>query len=107
MLRLVTVFIDSINKFGMNGQPPLFTVILAAGKGTRMKSRMAKVLHEVFFAPMIHHVLAAVQDLQPLKSIVIIGHQREAVRKTVEEFGSECVVQEEQLGTGHAVLCAE
>jgi bifunctional UDP-N-acetylglucosamine pyrophosphorylase/glucosamine-1-phosphate N-acetyltransferase len=91
----------------MNRQPPLFAVILAAGKGTRMKSNRAKVLHEVFFAPMIHHVLTAVQDVQPVKSVVIVGHQREAVIQAVQGFASECVVQEEQLGTGHAVLCAE
>jgi bifunctional UDP-N-acetylglucosamine pyrophosphorylase/glucosamine-1-phosphate N-acetyltransferase len=91
----------------MNRQTPLFTVILAAGKGTRMKSNKAKVLHEIFFAPMIHHVLTAVQDVKPVKSVVIVGHQREAVMQAVQGFASECVVQEEQLGTGHAVLCAE
>ena len=91
----------------MSRQLPLYTVILAAGKGTRMKSNRAKVLHEVFFAPMIHHVLTAVQDLHPLKSVVIVGHQREAVIQAVKGFTADCVVQEEQLGTGHAVLCAE
>ena len=91
----------------MSPQFPLYTVILAAGKGTRMKSNRAKVLHEVFFVPMIHHVLTAVQDLKPLKSVVIVGHQREAVVQAVQAFTTDCVVQEEQLGTGHAVLCAE
>jgi bifunctional UDP-N-acetylglucosamine pyrophosphorylase/glucosamine-1-phosphate N-acetyltransferase len=97
----------SVEIFDMNRKPPLFIVILAAGKGTRMKSDKAKVLHEVFFAPMIHHVLTAVQGVQPFKSVVIVGHQREAVIEVVQGFASECVVQEEQLGTGHAVLCAE
>jgi bifunctional UDP-N-acetylglucosamine pyrophosphorylase / glucosamine-1-phosphate N-acetyltransferase len=91
----------------MTQQPPLFTVILAAGKGTRMKSDLAKVLHEVFFAPMIHYVLTAVEELQPSKSIVIVGHQREAVMQVLSGYNVESVVQEEQLGTGHAVLCAE
>jgi bifunctional UDP-N-acetylglucosamine pyrophosphorylase / glucosamine-1-phosphate N-acetyltransferase len=88
-------------------QQPLFTIILAAGKGTRMKSDLAKVLHQVFFAPMIHHVLTTVRELRPLKSIAIIGHQREAVIQALQGYDVEFVVQEEQLGTGHAVLCAE
>lgn len=86
---------------------PLYIVILAAGKGTRMKSGRAKVLHEVFFAPMVHHVLHAVAPLQPTKSIVIVGHQRDAVQKSLADFPVELAVQKEQLGTGHAVLCAE
>jgi len=86
---------------------PLYVVILAAGKGTRMKSNKAKVLHEVFYAPMVHHVLRAVVPLKPAKSIVVIGHQREAVEKSLSEFSVKLVLQEEQLGTGHAVLCAK
>ena len=86
---------------------PLYIIILAAGKGTRMKSAKAKVLHEVFFAPMVHHVLHAIAPLQPTKSIVIVGHQREAVQESLAGFPVELAVQEEQLGTGHAVLCAE
>jgi bifunctional UDP-N-acetylglucosamine pyrophosphorylase / glucosamine-1-phosphate N-acetyltransferase len=86
---------------------PLFTVILAAGKGTRMKSDLAKVLHQVFYAPMIHYVLSAVEELHPLQSIAIVGHQREAVIQALQGFDVDCVVQDEQLGTGHAVLCAE
>jgi bifunctional UDP-N-acetylglucosamine pyrophosphorylase / glucosamine-1-phosphate N-acetyltransferase len=88
-------------------QPPLFTVILAAGKGTRMKSNLAKVLHEVFFVPMIHHVLSAVQEIRPQKSVVVVGHQRRDVMQSLSEFAVEFAIQEEQLGTGHAVLCAE
>jgi bifunctional UDP-N-acetylglucosamine pyrophosphorylase / glucosamine-1-phosphate N-acetyltransferase len=91
----------------MMQKQPLFTVVLAAGKGTRMKSDMAKVLHQVFFAPMIHHVLTAVEELHPLKSIVIVGHQREAVIQVLSGYDVEFVIQKEQLGTGHAVLCAE
>lgn len=91
----------------MSVDSPLYIVILAAGKGTRMKSARAKVLHEVFFAPMVHHVLHAVAPLQPTQSIVIVGHQREAVQKSLADFPVELAVQDEQLGTGHAVLCAE
>ena len=91
----------------MPAKLPLYVVVLAAGKGTRMKSAKAKVLHEVFFAPMVHHVLHAVAPLQPTKTIVIVGHQRDAVQESLKHFPVILAVQEEQLGTGHAVLCAE
>ena len=85
----------------------LATVILAAGKGTRMKSDRAKVLHEVFFEPMIHHVVKAVQPLAADQSIVMVGHQKETVEQALTHFNLTCVEQKEQNGTGHAVLCAE
>ena len=91
----------------MSISSPLHLVILAAGKGTRMKSDKAKVLHKVFYAPMLHHVLDAVAPLQAAKTIVIVGHQRQAVEETVSTYPVTLAVQEEQLGTGHAVLCAE
>ncbi len=91
----------------MSDTQTLSIVILAAGKGTRMKSSQAKVLHEVFYEPMVHHVLHAIAPLQPEKSVVIVGHQRELVEKSLEDFPVDFAVQEEQLGTGHAVLCAE
>ena len=81
-------------------------VVLAAGKGTRMKSDKAKVLHEVFFAPMIHHVLEAVNSPRIDRTIAIVGHQKDRVAEALENFQVSLVVQEEQLGTGHAVLCA-
>lgn len=86
---------------------PLSIVILAAGKGTRMKSDKAKVLHEVFYAPMVHHVLNGVLPLQPAQTVVIVGHQQEAVVQALASFDVSFVVQEKQLGTGHAVLVAE
>lgn len=82
-------------------------VILAAGKGTRMKSAMAKVLHEVFFRPMLHHVLDAVQGAGIARTTVVVGHQRERVAQSLHSYTFTPVRQEEQLGTGHAVLCAE
>lgn len=91
----------------MSDNSPLYLVILAAGKGTRMKSNRAKVLHEVFYAPMVHHVLNATTLLQAHKTIVVVGHQRNTVKKSLAEFSVETVIQDEQLGTGHAVLCAE
>jgi len=91
----------------MSNNKNLGVIILAAGKGTRMKSQYAKVLHEVFFHPMIHHVVRAVQPLSPDQTIIIVGHQREAVQSALFEFQVDFARQEQQLGTGHAVLSAE
>ncbi len=91
--------------------PNISAVILAAGKGTRMKSGKAKVLHELFFKPMLHHVLDTVTTTDIQQIAVIVGHQRQQVLESLAQSPtSYCftpVVQEEQLGTGHAVLCAE
>lgn len=83
-------------------------VILAAGKGTRMKSARPKVLHEVAGRPMIEHVLAAASRLSPASITVVVGHQGEAVRGALAAHGHiEFVVQEPQLGTAHALLTTE
>lgn len=87
--------------------PSLLAIVLAAGKGTRMKSAKAKVLHEVFFQPMIHHVLHAVAAAKINQCAVIVGHQRNEVSRVLQDYSVTMVVQEAQLGTGHAVLCAE
>lgn len=81
-------------------------IILAAGKGTRMKSDLAKVLHTIAGVPMIRYVvetaLSVVDDV-----VVVIGHQAQAVREVLTSYRSlRFVVQKEQLGTGHAVLTA-
>ena len=81
-----------------------YAVVLAAGKGTRMKSDQAKVLHEVFFAPMIHHVMRALQSLSLAGAYVVTGHQREAVEAVLAVYAPTFVYQETQSGTGHAVL---
>lgn len=86
--------------------PALSIVILAAGKGTRMKSDKAKVLHEVFFAPMVQHVVNAVTPLKPIRTVIVVGHQGLAVEMALQAFACQFVVQEQQLGTGHAVLAA-
>ncbi len=87
--------------------PSITAVILAAGKGTRMKSGKAKVLHEVFFKPMVQHVLDNVNRLAVTQCALIIGHQKEKVLQSLKQYSVTPVIQEEQLGTGHAVLCAE
>lgn len=85
----------------------VYAVVLAAGKGTRMKSDKAKVLHEVFFQPMIHHVMDALSSLDISETVVVIGHQGKEVEASLSELSPIFVVQEAQLGTGHAVLATE
>lgn len=82
-------------------------LVLAAGKGTRMKSDLPKVLHEVFFSPMIHHVLDALQSLSLAKNIVVTGHQHYLVEESLRGYSISVVYQDRQLGTGHAVLSCE
>ena len=82
-------------------------VIMAAGKGTRLKSKRAKVLHEIAGQPLLAHVIKAAQKIVPAEDIyVIIGHQAENVRKAIAPMGVKFVLQAEQRGTGHAVMCA-
>ena len=85
----------------------LITLVLAAGKGTRMHSDRAKVLHRINGRPMIHYVLDTARALRPRRIIVIVGHQAGAVRRELSGLPVEFAVQEEQLGTGHAVRQAE
>ncbi len=80
--------------------------IMAAGKGTRLKSKRPKVLHEVGGKPLLSHVIAAAAKIVPPKKIfVIIGHEAERVRQAVEKAGVQFIVQAEQRGTGHAIQC--
>ncbi|MBT8331818.1 MAG: NTP transferase domain-containing protein [Deltaproteobacteria bacterium] len=82
-------------------------VILAAGLGTRMKSNKAKVLHAVCGKPMIHYVVETAQKVAGSNVILVVGHQADEVRRTVSQQGTFYFAhQTEQLGTGHAVLCA-
>jgi bifunctional UDP-N-acetylglucosamine pyrophosphorylase/glucosamine-1-phosphate N-acetyltransferase len=81
-------------------------VILAAGQGTRMKSDLPKVLHPVCGVPMIAHSLAALKTASNETPVVIIGHGAEAVREFLGKE-AQCVIQDPQLGTGHAVQQAE
>ncbi|MCR5833430.1 MAG: bifunctional UDP-N-acetylglucosamine diphosphorylase/glucosamine-1-phosphate N-acetyltransferase GlmU [Selenomonadaceae bacterium] len=81
------------------------TVIMAAGKGTRMKSKLPKVLHKVCGKPMLQHVIDASEKAGSAREVVVIGSGAELVRESIS--GVEFVMQEEQLGTGHAVLCAK
>ena len=82
------------------------TAILAAGKGTRLKSKRAKVLHSIAGKPLLQHVLDAVLKVtQPDHVFVVVGHQAEEVERAVSATGVHFVHQTQQLGTGHAVQC--
>lgn len=82
----------------------LEVVILAAGQGTRMKSRLPKVLHTVGGKPLLEHVIVAAQRLAPAAIHVVIGHGSEQIQKTMAQFPVRWVIQAQQLGTGHAVM---
>lgn len=81
-------------------------VILAAGKGTRMKSDLAKVLFPLEGRALIHHVVDAVEAAGFGRSLVVVGHQADRVRAELAGRNVEFALQAEQLGTGHAVQCA-
>jgi bifunctional UDP-N-acetylglucosamine pyrophosphorylase/glucosamine-1-phosphate N-acetyltransferase len=83
-----------------------FAVVLAAGQGTRMKSKLYKVLHPVCGKPMVEHVIDQVSKLNINKAVTIIGHGAEIVKSQLKGKTS-FALQEEQLGTGHAVMQAE
>jgi bifunctional UDP-N-acetylglucosamine pyrophosphorylase / glucosamine-1-phosphate N-acetyltransferase len=85
--------------------PPIFAVVLAAGKGTRMKSNRAKVLHTLCGVPMVNYVIEALKPLLPKRLLVVVGHQVELVEAVLPE-DAESVLQKEQLGTGDAVRVA-
>lgn len=80
-------------------------VILAAGQGTRMKSKHPKVLHKVMGKAMLDHVIEECKDLSDSKPVVVIGHMAEALKDHLKD-SADTVIQKEQLGTGHAVMMA-
>ena len=86
---------------------PLAVIILAAGKGTRMKSDLHKVLHPIAGRPMLLHLIDAVSRLSPERVVVVTGAGREQVEAAVTPLGVATALQAEQLGTGHAVQQAE
>ena len=86
----------------------LHIVILAAGQGTRMKSARPKVLHRAAGLPLIEHVLETASELQPTSTTVVVGHRADALKSALSgHSGLTFVVQEPQLGTGHALMMAE
>ncbi|MQA86937.1 MAG: bifunctional UDP-N-acetylglucosamine diphosphorylase/glucosamine-1-phosphate N-acetyltransferase GlmU [Streptosporangiales bacterium] len=96
----------------MSVNRPAAVIVLAAGEGTRMKSKTPKVLHELCGRSMLGHVLAGVRALDPARLLVVVGHGRDAVRAHLAEAEpavqppAEAIVQDPQNGTGHAVRTA-
>jgi bifunctional UDP-N-acetylglucosamine pyrophosphorylase/glucosamine-1-phosphate N-acetyltransferase len=83
----------------------LFGIVLAAGQGTRMKSKTAKVLHPVCGKPMVSHLVDLLKRLEADRTVVVVGHGADAVRDLLKD-SVEYAEQPEQLGTGHAVMQA-
>jgi bifunctional UDP-N-acetylglucosamine pyrophosphorylase/glucosamine-1-phosphate N-acetyltransferase len=86
--------------------PDFAVVILAAGKGTRLKSSLAKVLHRAGGRTLIEHVVRACQALKPRAVVAVVGHQAADVSAILKPVGVQAVVQQPQRGTGHAMLVA-
>src|SRR5579862_6773744 len=84
---------------------PVAVIVLAAGEGTRMKSRIPKVLHHLCGRSMLGHVLAAAAELDPQRLVVVAGHGKDQVGAETERLvpGASMVIQETLAGTGHAV----
>src|SRR5919199_1791266 len=87
------------------GTPPIFAAVLAAGKGTRMKSNRAKVLHTICGVPMVNYTISALEPIETQRTLVVVGHQADEV-KAVLPPNVDPVLQEEQKGTGDAVRVA-
>lgn len=83
----------------------IYAIVLAAGKGTRMKSQKPKVVHEVLYKPMINHVVDELKKMGVDETIVVVGHEAQMVEAIVDDV--QFVYQTKQLGTGHAVLQAK
>jgi bifunctional UDP-N-acetylglucosamine pyrophosphorylase / glucosamine-1-phosphate N-acetyltransferase len=81
-------------------------IILAAGKGTRMRSEQAKVLHRAGGLPLLEHVVRACRRLKPAQIVAVVGHQAEEVATVAASLGAQTVLQKPQRGTGHAVQIA-
>ena len=88
-------------------QPDLSVVILAAGKGTRMQSSLAKVLIPLAGHPLLHYVLESSSKLNPVRTLVVVGHQADQVQQAFADREVEFVIQHQQLGTGHAAKQAK
>src|SRR3954471_12746312 len=86
----------------------LHVVVLAAGKGTRMRSTVPKVLHPAAGLPLISHILRTAESLDPASTIIVVGHQAEQLKEAIgKRLGLAFAFQEPQLGTGHALLQTE
>ena len=105
MSGLTTEASESADRVTPSSAPAV--IVLAAGGGTRMKSAKSKLLHELAGHPLLSYALAAATQIQPQEIVVVVGHQRDQVQAHLAEIAPHVrtAVQEEQLGTGHAVQC--
>jgi len=85
----------------------LAAIVLAAGKGKRMKSDLPKVLHQLAGKPLVAHVLDTLKTLSASPVVVVVGHKAEMVKNAIVDPGVDFVEQKELLGTGHAVMATE
>jgi bifunctional UDP-N-acetylglucosamine pyrophosphorylase / glucosamine-1-phosphate N-acetyltransferase len=98
----------SMGSDGVESKSTLAVVIMAAGKGTRLKSRRPKVLHEIGGKPLLSHVITAASKVVPIADIyAIIGYQAEKVKAAFAASGIRFVEQSQQRGTGHAIQCVK
>ena len=81
-------------------------IVLAAGQGTRMKSARPKVLHEILGRPMVAYLIETLKGVGVDDIVLVVGYQAELVKDACRDYGVRFVVQEPQLGTGHAVQVA-
>jgi bifunctional UDP-N-acetylglucosamine pyrophosphorylase/glucosamine-1-phosphate N-acetyltransferase len=96
----------SDNNVKMTAASDTAVIILAAGKGTRMRSQLAKVLHRAGGRTLLEHVIRACQPLKAAQLLVVVGHQANEVGALAESFGAQPIIQQPQRGTGHAVQVA-
>lgn len=89
----------------MTSKIPRHAVILAAGKGKRFKSEKPKVLHEICGRPMITYLLDRLPDLGVEKVFVVVDPDSRQIRETLADYSAEFVIQDKQMGTGHAIIC--
>src|SRR5689334_8418469 len=87
--------------------PDTHVVVLAAGQGTRMKSDLPKVLHEIAGRPLIEHVIKTAASIKPATVAVVVGHMANRVRERLARYDLKFAVQEPQLGTAHALQQVE
>jgi bifunctional UDP-N-acetylglucosamine pyrophosphorylase/glucosamine-1-phosphate N-acetyltransferase len=90
----------------MNNKPHFSALILAAGEGTRMKSHLAKVLHKICGKPMVRYVVDSARRVDPDKIVLVVGYQADSIKNEFKGENIEFVLQNEQLGTAHAVMQA-
>ena len=109
MFQIISKGMEYPESYGMNKAviDTITTIVLAAGQGTRMKSEHPKVLHQILDRPMIAYLLDTVKEAGVEDTVVVVGYRADTVKEALQDYGVRFVVQEPQLGTGHAVQVAK